>query len=172
MRVLGLIGAAAVSALAMSLAVPATAADVLVEFDDIPSSGNIWDGAYFGVHGGMGFQALRYEEEELDEEDCCYSFGLSGWLAGAQAGFNFQEGMWVLGGELDVSAAGIAGENITGGGLVRREIEYNWLASARLKGGVAWENLMVFATVGIGAGGVETLFTRGGDDSDPSHSSP
>src|SRR5687768_1547624 len=97
MRVLGLIGAAAVSALAMSLAVPATAADVLVEFDDIPSSGNIWNGAYFGVHGGFGFQGLEYEEDPEDE-DGLFTFGLWGGLGGGQAGFNVQDGMWVWGG--------------------------------------------------------------------------
>jgi outer membrane immunogenic protein len=96
-----------------------------------------WSGLYIGAHAGYGWS---------DVED---SIGLAshdgdGWLAGAQIGYNLQSGKFVFGLEADMSGVFVDGSTACCGH------EFNWLASARGRAGVAFNGnrTLLYATGG------------------------
>jgi outer membrane immunogenic protein len=86
--------------------------------------------------------------------------GLSprGFIGGGQAGYNWQSGMWVFGGEVDFSgldakADATVSPFFTGKGsnnTVTWSSQYDWLFTARLRGGVTVaQNWLLYMTGGL-----------------------
>ena len=68
-----------------------------------------WDGFYIGAHAGYGWFRHPFDEQPFDPGDTLSGVNSSGFLAGFQAGANWQHGSWVGGLEIDLSAANIKG---------------------------------------------------------------
>src|SRR5437868_4014836 len=77
-----------------------------------------WSGFYLGAHVGGGWGENRVTDNNLIGFilgiPSSSQFSTSGWLAGGQAGYNYQIGRLVIGPEVDFSWANINGtENDT-----------------------------------------------------------
>jgi opacity protein-like surface antigen len=115
-----------------------------------------WTGFYVGAHGGWGWGTTKIQDEILTPVFNPTYTKYDGPLAGAQAGFNYQMGNFVLGAEVDGSWAYVRASGATSrtgviGATTRDVFGYNGLATgtarvgytmgqwlAYAKGGVAW----------------------------------
>ena len=68
-----------------------------------------WSGFYAGVNGGYGWAEIESGGATFDE--------LNGWFGGAQAGYNYDFGGFVLGIEGDIQLSDIGYEEDLGGGV-------------------------------------------------------
>ena len=80
-----------------------------------------WSGFYIGAHGGYGFGGGAFDD---------------GPVIGGQLGVNWQFGSFVLGAEGDGSFADLGASDVLG--------------SIRLRGGIAFDRFLVYATGGVG----------------------
>ncbi len=120
----------AIALMALTLMAPSAQADV-------PP---IWTGFYVGAHAGYG--------EALDEPA---PFDVSGGVLGLHAGYNHQAGMFVIGVEGDWSGTSLD-DSATAGGI-RVKLSVDDLASIRARlGFVAWQNALLYGTVGYAWG--------------------
>ena len=73
------------------------------------ASADTWSGPYFGIHAGKGWSGLTSEHPEQNwwtlEVNQQFKSDLAGALKGGQAGYNYQVGRWVIGGEVSYSDA-------------------------------------------------------------------
>lgn len=74
------------------------------------ASADTWSGPYFGIHAGKGWSGLTSEHPEnwwtLNFNDGQqFKSDLAGEPKGGQAGYNYQVGRWVIGGEVSYSDA-------------------------------------------------------------------
>ena len=128
-----------------------------------------WTGAYFGVNAGGVFTKNKVNlfgqgpgtinainigavpgHGKLDK---------SGFIGGAQAGYNYQSGMFVGGVEGDINYVD-AKKSTTYtsalGTVTRLSSDMNWLGTARVRAGVAvMERLFVYGTGGLAFGEVK-----------------
>ena len=154
------------AACAASLATVANAADAVVEEAVVIEPGFTWTGGYIGANIGYGWadfeQGLDAEvpfllnlNEEFDTDG-------DGVVGGAQAGFNWQAGQFVLGVEVDVQAADVDGTanrffDFGANGLADLDAnvstEIDWFGTARGRiGFVPTERLMIYGTGGLAFG--------------------
>jgi outer membrane immunogenic protein len=158
---------------ACAIALPATALAA-----DPPTYG--WSGLYAGLHAGYGWGRTKARLEsvlngvpvalpavDLEEIPTNYRFNSSGFMGGAQVGFNHQVGRLILGIESDVSYSGLKGETtatglVTSGGppvttpfISTQSHRMNWLATLRARFGYSpSEALLLYATGGLAVGNV------------------
>lgn len=101
--------AAALGLVVLFGAAPAFAADVIDQPPEPPAAPmenpplSTWSGPYAGVSLGYGFSG----NTNTDTGD----FDTDGFIGGGFAGYNFQSGMFVFGGEADVNYTDISGGN-------------------------------------------------------------
>ena len=95
------------------------------------------------------------------------------FTGGGQIGYNYQIGSWVIGAEADIqgidsgnnsNALFIPGPGFAGGTFVPGEFENgaDWWGSARLRAGVAFDRVLVYATGGLAYTEDNTGWTVGG----------
>ncbi len=130
-----------------------------------------WTGFYVGVHGGYGWSRFS----ATDPIAGASTANAQGWLAGAQIGYNYQVGSFVIGAEGDYSWANVKRtvDNPLGtGGSSTLKNDYFATAALRLgyamdrtliyaKGGAAWTRDKFDLTDGIG-GFANGTFNRTG----------
>ncbi|MBN9062917.1 MAG: outer membrane beta-barrel protein [Rhizobiales bacterium] len=135
----------------------------------------LWNGFYFGVHGGGGRQSSTVTvagtpsvEESIGFRNVARSLDVSGGgdvgVWGAQAGYNLQVGQFVLGVETDIAYTRLGGRSqyvatIPFFGInptTTAEQKLTFLGTARGRAGVAFYRFMIFGTAGFSYGGVET----------------
>jgi outer membrane immunogenic protein len=92
-----------------------------------------WTGFYLGINGGY----VRTRASGLDN--------FTGGMLGAHAGYNFQYGHWVFGGEIDVARTW--NENSYAGGLI--EVGTDWQYSLRARMGYAFDRTLLYGTAGL-----------------------
>jgi outer membrane immunogenic protein len=135
-----------------------------------------WSGVYFGAHGGYGsatFDGIFDSSELPDTENATFASDLDakGFLAGAQAGINVQQGALVFGIETDLSLTKIddsVGDD-DGDDVISAELDY--LASLRARIGGASGPALFYATLGLAlSGGVFTVIDELGEDDEESGS--
>lgn len=122
---------------------PAFAADVVYQepaapapiFTPTPVA--TWEGAYAGLHVGYGFSG------KVRETSTGAHLNTKGWLGGAFAGYNFQNGQFVYGLEGDVSYNGNEGSD----GAVSTRARVDGSIRARL-GAAVTDDILVYATAG------------------------
>ena len=150
------LAASSVAAMALvALAIPASAADVVYEEPPAPAAVETlpvasWAGAYAGLSAGYGFSG-RADSAATD-------IRTDGFVGGAFGGFNFQNGMFVYGGEVDLNYAGLNGD---AGGI---ESQSALDGSLRARLGVAvTDSVLVYGTAG-GAGQSLKISDAAGSD--------
>ena len=107
-----------------------------------------WSGFYLGGHAGWGAALSRGTNDDVDD-NAPIDFGDTGFLYGAQAGYNWQFGRLVSGVEVD-GTWGSLDANRTDNNGDQQRIETNFLASARLRSGAAIDNFWIYGTIGVG----------------------
>lgn len=116
-----------------------------------------WSGVYFGATVGGGM---------LDANGPGYYYGnwynnsdkSTGWAAGLTAGANMQAGAAVFGLEGDFGWAGFKGSGASQAGEYGWSSTWNWLATARLRAGVAVDRALIYVTGGLALADVDSQF--------------
>ena len=128
-------------------AIPANAADAVMEEPPAPAAPmeepplNTWTGPYAGITAGYGFSGRTTQPGN--------TINTSGFVGGAFGGYQIQNGMFVLGGEMDAGYAGLRGSN------AGTESRSSFDGSLRARMGVALnDRIMVYGTAG---GALQTL---------------
>src|SRR3712207_2812638 len=121
-----------------------------------------WTGFYVGVNAGYGWSNDDFDAIDLADDD-----NDGGFIGGAQVGYNYQIGSFVVGLEGDIQYADFG-----------REFSYlgndfessDWFGTVRARAGVAFGQALVYATGGFAfaddvggwtvGGGVEYAFTN------------
>ena len=132
-----------------------------------------WTGFYIGVNGGYGGDEFKYPFSLADPGipltvDGSAHLNSSGFLGGAQAGYNYQFApSWVGGLEADIDAAAIKGQvglnaaassggtTISAGASAGSEQNYLGTVRARL-GYLVTDRFLVFGTGGLAYGDVKS----------------
>jgi outer membrane immunogenic protein len=106
-----------------------------------------WSGFYVGVHGGYGW---GHGDTGIDDFD----FDLDGGLVGAQLGYNFQTGPWVLGVETDIAYTWME-DSIDSPPFPEPATftaTLNWLGSTTGRVGYAMDRFLVYGKAGVAYG--------------------
>lgn len=151
-----------------------------------------WTGFYAGVHAGGAWQDLRAQRRgftdpdgDFDDDDngdlgnfapaTLGSKNRSSFMGGGHIGYNQQFGAFVLGGELDMSwmggrqrttFAGAATPTLIAPATVPTVLTtrsgLDWLGTARLRAGVGFDRVLVYATGGVAFGNPDNRVTFSG----------
>jgi outer membrane immunogenic protein len=115
-----------------------------------------WTGFYVGVQAGYGWgqesDNLRFPTAAPIVDD---HFNLDGAFGGARVGYDQQFNTFVLGVVADVDATDISGKKTAstpaGPGTLVGTLSQNntWQSSLRLRAGVAFDRLLIYATGGV-----------------------
>jgi outer membrane immunogenic protein len=117
-----------------------------------------WSGFYAGAAlggsiGGADFENIG-KKDELDIDD-------GGFTASAIAGYNFTSNGWMLGVEADLTRLDISKTSVVAGlGSITQDAD--WLGSVALRGGYAWDSVMIYGTAGLAASDYEVSSSLGG----------
>ena len=135
----------------------ASAADLAAKAPPVPPMVAIydWTGFYLGINGGYGWgqqDPLAVLSNRFDRS----SFNMTGGVFGGTVGAQIQKGHVVLGVEGDIDWANISGSGITtpliAGGAVPITLNIanktDAVATARMRFGGAFDNLLVYGTAG------------------------
>jgi outer membrane immunogenic protein len=122
-----------------------------------------WTGFYVGVNAGYGWNAndsitvggVRFD---LDDE--------GGFVGGAQAGYNYQIGSFVVGLEGDIQYADFGGDDrfdFDNDGILDDDFNNSdWFGTVRARAGVAFDRALIYATGGFAFADDATGWTVGG----------
>ena len=152
--------AAAFGLFALLGAIPAYAADVVMEEPPVPAAPmeqpplNTWSGPYAGVTLGYGFSG----ETEI-ESSPSVAIDTDGFLLGGFVGYNYQAGNIVAGAEADIGYSWVEGDN----GPLNSESGVEGSLRARL-GYVVTPDILLYATAGGAAKNLEVSFGGSSDD--------
>lgn len=129
----------------VALTAPAAAADMAARWgqfpkEPTPASGYSWAGAYFGLN--FGAQSLHPAGPDGDRA--------IGPAAGAQAGYTWQFGRFVLGSEGDLQLSGAEAK------FASYQFSNPWFGSLRGRAGFAVNNVLFYTTAGLGFGGLRS----------------
>jgi len=109
-----------------------------------------WTGGYIGAQIGGGWskvdQPWGFTEASPDIFDQDNADG-SGVVGGLHAGYNWQSGSFVFGGEADINATSIDGDDGGSGGDING-FKAKWVASIRARAGVAFDRVLIYGTGG------------------------
>src|SRR5262245_17867167 len=128
----------------------------------LPAAAWSWAGFYIGAHGGYGWKQNDFAEViSVTPFATLGGIDSRGWVAGGQAGYNWQYGRWVAGFEVDGSATDIRGtstplvRNFAGGITVTDtesdDVKYLGTVRARVGGNVPFANtdVLLYGTAGL-----------------------
>lgn len=103
-----------------------------------PLSGYSWAGPYLGLN--LGYQWGTTTHNPTDP---------SGFAGGIQAGYLWQSGQFVFGGETDLQ---LSGADDT---FASWKFQNPWFGTLRGRAGIAFNNILLYGTLGLAYGGVE-----------------
>jgi outer membrane immunogenic protein len=112
-----------------------------------------WNGLYVGLHGGYAWQDVNGTFDGLGAATNLSGFDLNGAIVGAQLGYNWQSGQFLLGIEGDASTLANGDDHIAHPGVpgaATLGADMNYLASIRGRLGWAINNWLLYGTVGWG----------------------
>ncbi|MGO4387381.1 outer membrane protein [Microvirga sp. 2YAF29] len=150
----GLLAATAALAIAASTA---HAADLPSRYSPAPAYNAMpiftWSGFYAGVNAGYGWSSgtSRYYDP---------AFGVAGgsskggFIGGAQAGYNYQMGMFVVGAETDIQYAAVGNKGSSYGNTYYAGDSDGYFGTIRARAGVAFDRALVFGTAGFAYGDI------------------
>ncbi|ALA17935.1 MULTISPECIES: outer membrane protein [unclassified Chelatococcus] len=121
-----------------------------------------WTGFYVGVNAGYGFSdsgntryvgdALYLDSVGVGDLPGSLSLKSEGFLGGAQVGYNYQFGAFVVGLEADIQYADMSdtGTSFAAAGFAEGKKELEWFGTLRARlGFAAMDRLLIFATGGL-----------------------
>jgi outer membrane immunogenic protein len=128
-----------------------------------------WTGFYVGVNAGYGWSNDDFDAVDLADED-----DDGGFVGGAQVGYNYQIGSFVVGLEGDIQYADFGADgtfDFDGDGVFDDDFDSSdWFGTVRARAGVAFDRALIYATGGFAfaddatgwtvGGGVEYAFTN------------
>ncbi|MBV8746195.1 MAG: porin family protein [Xanthobacteraceae bacterium] len=121
-----------------------------------------WTGFYLGLEGGGSWGSSKHVDQ-LTGLDDTPRYNVNGGLVGGTIGYNWQMGSLVLGLEGDGSWVGQRGSAIdtgpAGNPAFSSFTKVQWLATARGRIGYAANNVLLYATGGYAAEGVNVGVT-------------
>ena len=149
--------------------VSAHAADMPVKAPPLVAPAFSWSGFYVGLHGGGAWYDKEWSAPltALNAAGGCggcprivSSNNASSWLAGGQAGFNYQTGQWVLGVEADASWTSLNGSapNALDPTIIRNTSKVDALGTVAARVGFA-VNRALFYVKGGGAWADDRFYT-------------
>lgn len=118
-----------------------------------------WTGAYAGVFAGVATGDFDYEAGAVGGP-VALGLGVSGggMFGGAQVGYDWQTGSWVLGAVADIALSGQEAElsaNLVGLGTVSAESQLKYLGTVRGRAGYAFDRALVYGHGGFAYGRTE-----------------
>jgi outer membrane immunogenic protein len=124
-----------------------------------------WTGMCLGGNVGYSWGQSKFDATLTGVGTLSRSSNLDGAIGGAQFGYNYQFGTWVLGLETDIQASGqshsetLAGLPLT---TVTTDHKLEWFGTARPRlGFLATPNLLLYGTAGAAYGQVKDSATIG-----------
>jgi outer membrane immunogenic protein len=151
---LGLLAATAALALAASTA---HAADLPGRYSPAPAYNALpvftWTGFYAGLNAGYGWNAgdSRFYDPAFGTVRGRRS---GGFVGGAQAGYNYQFGMFVGGLETDLQYAAVGNKGASYGTIYYPGDSDGFFGTIRARAGVAFDRALVFGTGGFAYGDI------------------
>ena len=120
-----------------------------------------WAGLYAGVNYGGGAGTASQSDSLLGDRG---TYDVSGTIAGATAGYNWQRNRVVFGIEGDIDYSRIKGATSGtaaapcsfGVSLINCDTRLNWLGTARVRVGYAWDRLLPYVTGGLAVGSLQS----------------
>ena len=151
-----------IAAALIALSAPAFAADGTAT-DPAPSD-NGWAGTRVGAQLGYGWGRDHIHDEERSSpgtSDYSDHFNLEGVSGGVFAGFNWQDGPWVYGTELDIGLSDVHGDNPAW--PFGTDMKANIAAQGSLRGRIGYvcDEYLFYATGGLALGDIETRYYDG-----------
>jgi outer membrane immunogenic protein len=110
-----------------------------------------WTGIYVGVNGGYAFGDSNWSAPP----PATGNFSTDGFLFGGTLGGNYQWGQFVLGVEGDWDWSNLNGTTYSTCGSYGCETKSDWLATARVRVGYAFDRFLVYGTGGGAFGNLE-----------------
>lgn len=129
------------------MASTAFAADPTVE---LPVASNYnWTGGYVGAQIGGGWSKVDQPWGFIGDSPTRAQDNAdgSGVVGGLHAGYNWQSGSFVFGGEADINATSIDGDDGGSGGDING-FKAKWVGSVRARAGVAFDRMLIYGTGG------------------------
>lgn len=161
------------SVLALGLILSTAMSGTALAADVVEDSAYDWTGFYLGAHAGYGWTDLKGQYDgpgdDFDDGDGPFDLDDSGFLGGAQVGYNYQIDQVVLGVEADISFLNWKDQR-TNGDDERVSFDTDLLVSLRARAGYAFDNALIYATAG--GAWTDTKFEANDDidDTDPDES--
>jgi len=138
-----------------------------------PTTSYNWTGGYVGGHAGWGrgrantsFTPLPNATQFIDMTPTTLRPDPSGFNGGAQGGYNWQTGRFVIGGEADISWSRMSGtatvtpiikNNGTpfpGAGFLTAHQDTKWFGTVRPRAGIRFNRMLLYGTGGLAFGHV------------------
>jgi len=177
-KLMRLVRSALLASVACAMAFPAAAADLRAAPITkapayAPAAAYNWSGFYIGGHVGGTWGDKDWTDVTFTTPFATGSHDMSGFLAGGQAGINWQVGNLVLGVEGQISWTNADGDGTCNVGVWTCRTEANWLGTVAGRVGYAFDRAMVYAKGGaafinegyfINSVGAGTLLASTGDD--------
>ncbi len=122
-----------------------------------------WTGFYVGVNAGYG-----WSDDDFDAVDFADDEDDGGFVGGAQIGYNYQIGSFVVGLEGDVQFADFGRDGVFNfededGEILEGEFESSdWFGTVRARAGVAFGQALIYGTGGFAFADDATGWTVGG----------
>ncbi|MBD8651481.1 porin family protein [Rhizobium sp. CFBP 13726] len=130
-----------------------------------PSSATDWDGAYLGAHLGGSLADFDWWFRPLPggSPNNQVNHDGSGLLAGAQIGYDWQIGSWVVGINAEAAKAHVQGSARCPGRSWSCESDAQWVGSAKARFGYSFSDVLLYTTGGVGFSKLEAVSQRGSD---------
>jgi outer membrane immunogenic protein len=125
-----------------------------------------WTGFYVGLNAGVGWtnSGTVTVDDPILGPGVISTGSKTGFVGGAQAGYNWQAGAFVFGGEADIQYADL-GNSIEWGDYSRFGISGNsngqYLGTVRVRAGYAVDRALFYLTGGLAYGGLNSTALHG-----------
>ncbi len=144
------------AAVVVGMAGPALAADLPAY---VPPAAAVvtpvynWTGLYVGLSGGYVWGRSQYDF--IDAGTFSERYNVNGGIIGGTLGYNWQVNQFVFGVEGDISWTSANGDGLCANPAFACETKLPWLGTVRARAGVAFDNVLLYATGGLAVGEIK-----------------
>lgn len=131
------------------------AADADAPFADV---GHDWEGFYAGIGFGAGGAGVDFEG--IGKKGRTDIDGKNGHVVGI-AGYNYMAGDWLLGIESSLGSVGLNKKSAVAG-LGDITAKSDWVGTLQLRGGYAFDSVMLYGTAGLAVTDLDVRSSLGG----------